>query len=59
MKLLTALIAVYLSTALACAHDHNHPELQGWFAGLQSGRGMTKPILPIFIDRGAPFRRKA
>jgi hypothetical protein len=40
MKLLTALIAVYLSTAPACAHDHNHPELKGWFEGLQSGRGM-------------------
>ena len=40
MKLLTALIAVYLSTAPACAHDHNHPELKSWFEGLQSGRGM-------------------
>ena len=40
MKLLAALIAVYLSTAPACAHDHNHPELKGWFEGLQSGRGI-------------------
>ena len=40
MKLLAALIAVYLCTAPACAHDHNHPELKGWFEGLQSGRGM-------------------
>jgi hypothetical protein len=39
MKLLAALIAVYLSTAPACAHDHYHPELKGWFEGLQSGRG--------------------
>ena len=40
MKLLAALIAVYLSTTPACAHDHNHPELKGWFEGLQSGRGI-------------------
>src|SRR5262249_671367 len=40
MKLLVALIAVYLSTAPAFAHDHNYPELKGWFEGLQSGRGI-------------------
>jgi hypothetical protein len=40
MKLLAASIAVYLFTAPACAHDHNHPELNLWFQGLHSGHGM-------------------
>lgn len=33
------LVVLYLGVRAASAHDHEHPELNGWFESLQSGKG--------------------
>ena len=34
-----ALLAAALTTKPVRGHDHNHPDLDGWFMGLRSGLG--------------------
>lgn len=36
---LIVVLILLLSMRLASAHDHEHPELDGWFTGLQSHKG--------------------
>lgn len=39
MLRILAVLAIALMPALALAHDHKRPDLDGWFNGLKSGKG--------------------
>lgn len=34
-------LAILLASSVALAHDHNRPELDGWFMGLHSKAGVS------------------
>ena len=38
-SIIVAILTVLLLALPALAHDHEHPELNGWYQGLHSGKG--------------------
>lgn len=60
------LIALLLVSSTALAHDHDHPELDGWYKSLSSGKGpccdgsdavsVIDPNWEIQDKPGNPFR---